>query len=88
MSEPLDKQIADVITKNIVEIIAERLGKEPGEIEPGHSFADDLKTDSLTMAELTLAFEDALDLDPIPDQVVEKIVTVQDAIDYVVKVRG
>ena len=75
------------IASQIVEIIAERLGKEPGEIEPHHSFAEDLKTDSLTMAELTLAFEDALDLDPIPDETVEKIVTVQDAIDYVVAAR-
>ena len=76
------------IASQIVEIIAERLGKEPGDIEQHHSFAEDLKTDSLTMAELTLAFEDALDLEPIPDQVVEKIKTVKDAVDYVVAARG
>lgn len=73
------------IASQIVEIIAERLGKELCEIELFHSFRDDLKTDSLTMAELTLAFEDALDLAPIPDEVAESIKTVQDAVDYVVK---
>ncbi len=75
------------IASQIVEIIAERLGKEPTEIELSHSFRDDLKTDSLTMAELTLAFEDALDLEPIPDEKAESIKTVQDAVDYVVKVK-
>ena len=75
-------------TKLILEIVADKLGKEPAEIKPEHSFADDLKTDSLAMAELALAFEDAFDLAPIPDETVEQIKTVQDAIDYVSKDRG
>ena len=75
------------IAAQIVAIIAERLSKKPDEIKLQHSFADDLKTDSLLMAELILAFEDALDLDPIPDQEMEKIKTVGDAVDYVMATR-
>lgn len=72
------------VTRQVIEIIAEKLDREPAQILPEQSFSDDLRADSLTMAELALAFEEAFDLPPIPDDAVERITTVQAAIQYVV----
>jgi acyl carrier protein len=47
-------------------------------------FVDDLGADSLRLVEMTLVFEETFDID-IEDADVEKILTVQDAIDYVEK---
>jgi acyl carrier protein len=65
-------------------MIVEQLGIEASEIKPASSFVDDLGADSLDRVELVMALEEAFGVE-IPDDQAEKIVTVQDAIDYVQK---
>jgi len=51
-------------------------------VTPEASFVDDLGADSLDRVELVMAFEESFGLE-IPDEDAEKIVTVQDAIEYI-----
>ena len=67
-------------------IIVEQLGVEEGEAKPQASFVDDLNADSLDLVELVMALEEEFSDNSrkleIPDEDAEKILTVQDAIDY------
>ncbi len=67
-------------------ILVKLLGVKEEEITPSASFADDLGADSLDLVEIIMAIEEefsnpSLKID-IPDEDAEKIITVQDAIDY------
>ncbi len=68
----------------MTQIVVDQLGVEPAEVVPRASFVDDLGADSLDRVELVMAFEEAFSLE-IPDDDAEKIVTVQDAIQYIQK---
>jgi acyl carrier protein len=71
-------------------IIVDQLGVEESEVKPTAKFADDLGADSLDLVELIMAIEEQFSTPElkveIPDTDAEKIVTVQDAIDYIKKV--
>ena len=71
----------DVIQK-VHDIIAENLGVKRSEVVSSASFIEDLNADSLDIVELVMAIEKDFDIE-IPDDEAEKIVTVQDAIDYI-----
>ena len=71
--------------EKVIEIIVEQLSVDKDKVVPGASFVDDLGADSLDLVELIMAMEEAFDIE-IPDEVAEKITTVQDAIDHVNKV--
>ncbi|MFQ6672501.1 MAG: acyl carrier protein [Candidatus Tectimicrobiota bacterium] len=70
------------LEQRVREIIVEQLGVEEDEVTPKASFIDDLGADSLDTVELIMAFEEEFDIE-IPDEEAEKIITVQDAVDYV-----
>ena len=70
------------VDQKVKQIIVEQLGVDEGQVDGTASFVDDLGADSLDIVELVMAFEEAFELD-IPDEDAEKIVTVQDAVDYV-----
>jgi acyl carrier protein len=72
------------LVERVRQIISEQLGIDEAEITPNASFIDDLGADSLDQVELVMALEEAFDLD-ISDEDTEKILRVQDAIDYVEK---
>ena len=72
------------IVEKVKQIISEQLGVDEAEVTPSASFTDDLGADSLDQVELVMALEEAFDLS-INDEDTEKILTVQDAIDYVDK---
>ena len=72
------------IGEKVKALISEQLGVDEAEITPSASFADDLGADSLDQVELVMALEEAFDLE-ISDADVERIRTVQDALDYVEK---
>jgi acyl carrier protein len=72
------------IVEKVKQIISEQLGVDEAEVTPSASFTDDLGADSLDQVELVMALEEAFDLS-IGDEDTEKILTVQDAIDYVDK---
>lgn len=71
-------EVADKVTK----IIVENLGVSPDEVKPEASFVEDLGADSLDLTELIMAMEEEFDLE-IADDDAQKILKVQDAIDYI-----
>ena len=68
--------------EKIRDIIATTLNLDPEEVTPDKSFAEDLDADSLDLAEIIMAIEDEFGV-TIPDEILEKVVTVQDAYDLV-----
>jgi acyl carrier protein len=86
---PLDRQ-------QVLELIRDRLADileiEPGGINEGDSFADDLDADSLALIELVEAIEEELGERTvgfrIEDEDLEDLKTVRDAVDYVVAKLG
>ena len=71
------------IAERVKKIVVEHLGVEADKVTDGSSFIDDLGADSLDTVELVMAFEDEFGVE-IPDDAAEKILTVKDAIDFVV----
>ncbi len=67
-------------------IVVEQLGVEPNQVVPTASFTEDLGADSLDLVELIMAIEEKFSTPTrkveIPDEDAEKIVTIQDAVDY------
>ena len=70
------------LEETIVTIISEQLGKEKGEIKLNARFVEDLGCDSLDLVELMMALEEEFKCD-IPDEEAAKILTIQDAKDYI-----
>jgi len=73
--------------EKIKEIIAKQLGVDISEVKPDASFVDDLGADSLDTVELVMAFEENFNVQ-IPDEDAEKILKVQDALDYIKTKQG
>ncbi len=70
------------VEEKVKEIIVEDLGVEEKQVELTASFVEDLGADSLDTVELVMALEEEFDIE-IPDEEAEKIVTVQNAVDYI-----
>lgn len=74
------------ILERLKKIAVEQLGVEEEEVVPSASFADDLGADSLDLVELIMSLEEQFSKPSqkidIPDEDAEKIITVQNAIDY------
>jgi len=73
------------IEAKVIEIVSEQMGVDRTEITRETSFANDLNADSLDTVELVMEFEDEFETS-IPDDEAEKIQTVGQAIDYIMKV--
>ena len=74
------------VYERLKKILVKLLGVEEEEITPSASFADDLGADSLDLVELMMAIEEefsnpSLKVD-VSDEDAEKLVTIEDAIDY------
>ena len=70
------------IENKVKAIVVDKLGVEESQVTLDASFAADLNADSLDTVELIMEFEKEFNI-TIPDDVAEKISTVQDAIDYI-----
>ena len=70
------------VEDKVKKIIAEKLSVDLAEVVPEASFVDDLGADSLDLVELIMSMEEEFDLD-ISDEDAEKMVTVQNAIDFI-----
>ena len=68
-------------------IVVEQLGVDEKDVVPTASFVEDLGADSLDLVELIMSLEEEFSSGDqkveIPDEAAEKIVTIQDAIDYI-----
>jgi len=75
------------VFERVRKIIADQLGVEEGEINPQTSFVDDLNADSLDLVELIMSLEEEFSKQgksiEVSDEDAEKIVTVQDAVNYI-----
>ena len=67
-------------------LVADRLSVEEDLVVANASFTEDLNADSLDLVELIMAFEEEFSQDgkplEIPDEDAERIMTIQDAVDY------
>ena len=70
------------IEEKVKQIIVEQLNVEEAEVIPTASLQDDLGADSLDIVELTMALEEAFDIE-IPDEDAANIRTVQDVCNYI-----
>ena len=68
---------AAAMKEKIVDIIANQLGIDRGDVTPEASVVDDLGADSLDVGELVMALEEEFNLE-IPDEEAEKIKSVND----------
>lgn len=70
------------IADKVKEIVVDQLDVKLEDIDASKSFTEDLQADSLAIVELVLALEEKFDV-KIPDDEVDKIKTVGDAIKYI-----
>jgi acyl carrier protein len=74
------------IYERMKRIVVEQLGVEEKEAVPSASFVEDLGADSLDLVELIMSLEEEFSTPSrkinIPDEDADKILTIQDAIDY------
>lgn len=75
------------VFERIKKIVVEQLGVEEQDVVTKASFSDDLGADSLDLVELIMALEEEFSEKDqkveIPDEDAEKILTVQNALDYI-----
>ncbi|TET16887.1 MAG: acyl carrier protein [Dehalococcoidia bacterium] len=75
------------IFERLKKVIVELLGVEEEEVVPTASFVNDLGADSLDLVELIMSVEEEFSTPSqkieIPDEDAEKIVTIQDEVDYI-----
>ena len=74
------------VFERVRKLIVEQLGVEEEQVVPSASFVDDLNADSLDLVELIMSMEEEFSKDgrtlEISDEDAEKIMTVQDSVDY------
>ena len=68
--------------EKVRELVAAQLGIDEALIKPESNFKEDLKADSLDLFELVMSLEDECSV-TIPSEELEKILTVQDVVDYI-----
>ena len=75
------------VLERVKKIIVEQLGVDDKEVVPSANFVDDLGADSLDLVELIMSleeeFSDSSQKIEIPDEDAEKILSVQDTVDYI-----
>ncbi|WP_413175609.1 acyl carrier protein [Anabaena azotica] len=73
---------ADIFEK-VKDIVIEQLDiDDKTKVVPNASFTEDLNADSLDIVELVMALEEEFEIE-IPDEDAEKILTVQEVVDYI-----
>jgi len=70
------------IETKVRKVLAEQLAVDEGQVTPEARFAEDLNADSLDLTEAVLALEDEMGIE-IPEDEMEKVKTVGQAIDLV-----
>ena len=71
--------------EKIQEIIAEEMDLDKDSITPESTFVEDLGADSLDVIQIVIKIESEFDIE-IPDDAVQNISTVQDAVDQIKEV--
>lgn len=76
------RRLKGKVEEKVGHIIVEMLGVDESEVTPDASFVDDLGADSLDAVQLLMVLEEEFGIE-IPDEDAEKIVHVNDAVDYI-----
>lgn len=71
-----------MVSEKLREIIADKLGISIDEVTPTANFREDLGADSLDLFDIVMALEDEFGVS-IPNEDVENIQTVDDAVKYI-----
>ena len=72
------------VVEGLAEILEEVAGVNPDDVAEAKSFTEDLDVDSLSMVEVVVAAEEKFDV-KIPDDEVQNLKTVGDAVSYILK---
>ena len=72
------------IEAKVISIVAEQMGVDKSQITRNTSFVNDLNADSLDTVELVMELEDEFETS-IPDEEAEKIQTVGQAVEFILK---
>ena len=75
------------VLSGLAEIVNEVAGIPADDVQLDKSFVDDLDVDSLSMVEVVVAAEEKFDV-KIPDEEVKNLVTVGDAVNFIVKAQS
>lgn len=70
------------VFERLQKIIAEQLEIDEDDIRPDSDIVDDLGADSLDLVDLVMSIEDEFEME-VPDEAVEEIKTVDDAVRYI-----
>ncbi|MBT9136187.1 MAG: Acyl carrier protein [Firmicutes bacterium] len=70
------------ISERVRQVIIDKLSVKEEMVVPGASFKGDLNADSLDLVEVVMGLEEAFSIS-IPEGDMDKISTVQDALDYI-----
>jgi acyl carrier protein len=73
------------VEKELIGIIAKRLKIDPSAITLDSRFVEDLGADSLAVMDIVIKIEEKFGLDEIPDEELEKMKRVRDAVEYIKK---
>ncbi len=79
-----DARAVAPVAEEVTRLVCEQLGANPEQLTRQVRFQEDLGADSLDLVELVMKLEEVFDV-TIPDDQSQKIRTVGDAIDYVVR---
>ena len=72
------------VLEQLTQVATEVLGVEPGQVNEGASFKDDLDADSLDLVEFVMALEEKFSIS-VPEEKLEGIGTVGAAVDLVME---
>ncbi len=72
------------VQDKVFQIVSEQMSVDVSELSRETSFVNDLNADSLDTVELVMELEDEFDM-TIPDDEAEKLKTIGEAIDFVMK---
>lgn len=75
------------VLAGLAELVNEETGISADQVQMEKSFTDDLDIDSISMMTIVVNAEDKFDV-KIPDEEVVNLVTVKNAVDYIVKAQG
>jgi acyl carrier protein len=87
MSTPVEDPKTAEITKGLAEILEEVAGVDTASVKSTSSFTDDLDVDSLSMVEVVVAAEEKFGV-KIPDDEVQNLKTVGDAVSFIMKAQA
>ncbi len=71
-----------MVFDEIKEILVEQLSVKESDIEMSSHLAEDLGADSLDAIDIVMSIEDRYEIE-VPDEVVEKMKTVEDIVNYI-----